>query len=120
MIRNSLAILMLVFIANLGFAQELCIDHCIPEEAFSVKNIHRIHGLGAEPPWGILDVRWHRTEPLIFILSNWRTSSDQEVSGSDLEVWEFGETKDYTRYRSSQWPVYTAGSYTGHGSHWYR
>ena len=94
---KAAAILTLVLAAGIGFAQELCIYHCIPEEAFSAKNIHRIHGLGAEGPWGILDVRWHRTEPLIFILSNWRTGSDKEVSRSDLEVWEFGETKDYTR-----------------------
>ena len=98
MIRNSLALLMLVLMANLGFAQELCIDHCIPEEELSAKNIHRIHGLGAEPPGEILDVRWHKTEPLIFILSKWRSGSDQGISGSDLEVWNFSAIKDYSRY----------------------
>ena len=98
MLKKAILVLTLVLMANLGFAQELCIDHCIPEEAFSAKNIHRIHGLGAEPPGGILEVRWHKTEPLVFILTNWRPGLNHGIPGSDLEVWEFGEMKDYSRY----------------------
>ena len=100
MIKTSIAILSLAFIVNLGFAQEVCMDHCIPEEAISAKNIHRIHWLGAEPPEEIIDVRWHKTEPLIFILTNWRLGFGNGVLGSDLEVWDwkYGVGHGYSRY----------------------
>ncbi len=90
MIKKSMAILTLVFVANIGSAQDImCLKDCIAGSAFSAENIHRIRSLGAEPPWDIIDFRWHKSEPILFVLTNWRSADEAGTSGTDLEIWEY-------------------------------
>ena len=92
MIKKSIAILTLVFVANIGSAQDIMclkLKDCVAGSAFSAENIHRIRPLGAEPPWDIIDFRWHKSEPILFVLTNWRSADEAGTSGTDLEIWEY-------------------------------
>ncbi len=92
MIRKSLAIMVLVFVANVGVSQDIvCYVDCKAGSAFSVDNVHLIRSLGAEPPSSIIDFRWHQTEPILFMLSEWRSDDKVGTDDSDLEMWEYGD-----------------------------
>lgn len=92
MIKKSLAILALVFVASVDIAQDIvCFKECIAASAFSAENIHRIRSLGVEAPWDVIDFRWYKTEPILFMLSNWRSAEEAGTPGTDLEMWEYGD-----------------------------
>ena len=92
MIKKHLAILSLAFVAFIGSAQDLvCMTDCNAGAAFSAQNINRLRSLGVEPPWEIIDFRWHKTEPILFMLSNWRSADIAGTSGTDLEIWKYGD-----------------------------
>lgn len=99
MIANSLAILALVFVANVAVAQDIvCFPDCKAGSAFSADNVHLIRSLGAEPPWDIVGFRWHKTEPILFMLSNWRATDEADTPGTDLEMWQYGDRGYYGRH----------------------
>lgn len=92
MVAKSLAILAIVFVANVAVAQDIvCWPDCEVGAAFSADNVHLIRSHGVEPPWDIVDFRWHKTETILFMLSNWRATDEAGTSGTDLEMWKYGD-----------------------------
>lgn len=60
MIRTSLAVLTIVFVANVALAQDINCFPCKAGSAFSADNVHLLRSHGAEPPSKIVDFRWHK------------------------------------------------------------
>ena len=90
MIRKLLAIVTLVFVVGVAVAQEIaCFTYCKASSAFSADNVHLIRSLGAEPPWMTFDFRWHQTEPILFMLSDWSWTEEDATAGAALEMWEY-------------------------------